>query len=376
MEKLSKLSLKIFSIIIATTIIYSFAAMYLHDPLQIWHPPFFRKEKTYSYTIRESARAMIRDNEFDSIIIGNSYSENTSCKEAEKIFGGKFLNLSMSGSTTFEKRIILNYLLNRKKLNRVIYILDGHYVTLKTAPQAFNPEQYEMLYNENPLDDFKVYLNSKYFFRTLHFSNSKKCIGTARDMDRPYSWESSQAHRCRFGGLQNWIDNKHINQVSEYFQEILTTPMEINKTPLDNNYRINMQKFYDDNLFSMVAKSPDTQFDFIVSPVSDIALAIKLRASNQNFAKYSATLKYLVSQQEKYKNFRIYAFNDDSSFSRIEDYKDGSHYRTEINYRILNSIKERKHEINAQNIDSYLDAEYKKALSVNFEYYYNLIRNL
>ena len=114
----------------------------------------------------------------------------------------------------------------------------------------------------------------------------------------------------------------------------------------------------------------------MVSPVSEIELARRIRDKKQSSMKHFEMIKYLVSQQEKYKNFRIYAFNDDSSFSRIEDYKDGSHYRTEINYRILNSIKERRHEINALNIDSYLNADYKKALSVNFEYYYNLIKNL
>ena len=42
--------------------------MYLHDPLQVWHAPFFRKNITYSSNIRKSAKAMIRNEDFDSIV--------------------------------------------------------------------------------------------------------------------------------------------------------------------------------------------------------------------------------------------------------------------------------------------------------------------
>ena len=33
--------------IVLITIIYATMAIYLHDPLQIWHKPFFRKQITY-----------------------------------------------------------------------------------------------------------------------------------------------------------------------------------------------------------------------------------------------------------------------------------------------------------------------------------------
>ena len=112
MEKYSKKVLIIYLIIFGLLSIYAAAAIYIHDPLQVWHKPFFRKDfNTYSYTIRESAKAMIRDYDFDSVIIGNSFFENASARKTSEILnnGGKFFNFAMSGGTAYEKNLILNY---------------------------------------------------------------------------------------------------------------------------------------------------------------------------------------------------------------------------------------------------------------------------
>ena len=111
MQKYSKLSFKLFLIITSLMLIYSSVAIFINDPLRIWHKPLFHSKNRYSYTIRESARAMIREERFDSLIIGNSHSENTSSKKAGEILDGEFLNLSISGSTLYEKNLIITYLL-------------------------------------------------------------------------------------------------------------------------------------------------------------------------------------------------------------------------------------------------------------------------
>ena len=177
MEKHSKLSLQIFLSITLIAITYALVAMFLHDPLQIWHKPFFRSKLTYSYTMRESARAFIRDYKFDSVIMGNSLFENISAQKAKEILGGKFFNLSISGGTMYEKHLILNYLLKRRKIKTVIINPNADCTNLEITPRLFDLNQYNFLYNNNPFDDFKIYLNDKLFLGTLCFSNNKNYIG-------------------------------------------------------------------------------------------------------------------------------------------------------------------------------------------------------
>lgn len=246
MEKYSKLALKTFLTIIVILLIYTPIAIYLHDPLQIWHKPFFRSPYRYSYTIRESAKAIIRDIDFDSIIIGNSYSENTSGKKAGEILGGNFMNLSISGSTLYEKNLILTYLFRQKPVKQVVYILDEHYRTLSKNTPYFDVTQYQILYDKNPHNDFKIYLNSRYLLRTLLLSHSNKCVGKKRDIDRPYAWDNMKSHTQRFGGFENWIEHKKHKQIQTYFSSILNTPTKVNNNVLDDEYISKMKEYFDE----------------------------------------------------------------------------------------------------------------------------------
>ena len=373
MQKYSKLSIKLFLIIVPVMLIYSSIAIFIHDPLQIWHKPLFRSQNRYSYTIRESAKAMIRDLDFDSKIIGSSFSENTSSKKAGEILGGKFLNLSISGSTLYEKNLILTYLQKRKPVNQIVYILDEHYFKLSKSTPYFDTAQYEFLYNENPFDDYKIYLNSRYLLRTILFSHSAKCVGKKRNIDRPYAWDKMKSHTNRFGGFEKWIEHKKHNQIETYFNSIIETPKEINNNKLDEQYITKMKEYFDNYLFTNIANAPDTKFYIIISPVCNLELARRIRDKQLTFEKQVEMFKYLVSQQSKYNNFEIYAFNDTRELGEIKYYKDGTHYETWMNYSILENIKNKKHRIDSTNVDKYLDNVKKLAKSVDFEYYYKKI---
>jgi hypothetical protein len=55
--------------------------------------------------MRQQAAGIINNYEFDSIILGTSMLENTSAKEAGEKLGGKFMNISLSGSN-FTKEVL------------------------------------------------------------------------------------------------------------------------------------------------------------------------------------------------------------------------------------------------------------------------------
>lgn len=374
MQKNSKLSFILFVIICFILILYSIFAIYLHDPLQIWHKPFFRHEITYSKEIRESAKAMIRNEQFDSIIIGDSRSENISCKSAEKIFGGKFINLSISGSTLYEKNLILTYILKRKKIKKVIFILDDFSVDLLVEPRMYNTKQYSFLYNDNLYDDYKIYLYDKYFYKTILLNNSKECIGEVLNMDRPFAWDEIPDFIDRFGGFENWIKCKDNEQIIDYFKLILSTPQSINTNPLTNHYKERLAVFFNSYFFSNVSKERNTQFYLIISPVNELELARRIRAKNQFLAKQNEILTYLVNIGLQYENLKIFAFNNDPNLINIKDYKDGTHYTTSISLYILESLNSNKYVINFSNLKKYIDDVNNIAVNFDYEYYYNQIK--
>ena len=187
MYKFSRLSLKIFFTALPAIWLYVIASVYVYDPLQIWHKPFFRKT-TYSRNARESMPAIIRDYDFDGIIIDNSYSENTSAAEASEKLGAKFMNLSVTGATTYENKMLTEYVFKRKEIKRVLYFLETSYLEQIKENESYPLSQYAFLYDDNKFNDFKIYMNFKYLQGSLFFSNNKNYIGIERDMDAPYAW--------------------------------------------------------------------------------------------------------------------------------------------------------------------------------------------
>ena len=103
-------------------------------------------------------------------------------------------------------------------------------------------------------------------------------------------------------------------------------------------------------------------------------MARRIRSYDPIFAKQCELLGYLVIKKNEYKNFKIYAFNDNPNLSRLEDYKDETHYRPWINHYILEAIKNNENEINSENVQEYIDKVYNLAKQFNFEYYYNQIK--
>ena len=373
MQKYSKLSLILFSITCLIVLPYIVLSIYIIDPLQIWHKSFF-DTNTSSYTIRESAKAFIRDNEFDSVILGNSHSENTSAKKASEILGGKFLNLSMSGSSLDEKYILLKYLLKRKNIKQVVFLMDTQYQYLNRIK---NTSSFDFLYDDNPYNDIKIYLNNKYFLCALGWQKKSKCkIRHNLNIDCPYYWEDKELYMKRFGGFNNWLIHKNDKQISRNFNTLLRTPLSLNNDKIDEEYSEKLGKYLNKYLLNIINDNPNIKFYIIISPISDLALAHSIRDNNLLYAKKMLLLKYLTEFQSEHKNIEIYAFDNISTTSKIEDYKDLEHYKSWINYYILNSIAQKKHGITIYNREEYAQEVYSKAKNIDYNYYINEIKNV
>jgi hypothetical protein len=92
--------------------------------------------------------------------------------------------------------------------------------------------RFEYLYDDNILNDFKIYSNLKYLPCLLLQSKISKCVGEKTNLDRPNAWFMSEAHSVRFGGLDKWINAKDNGQIIEAFKEIHQTALALKKHTL------------------------------------------------------------------------------------------------------------------------------------------------
>ncbi len=375
----AKKSVTIFILLVLSNIILFLAALYIYDPLQIFHKPWGR-ETTFHKNIRQQAAGIINNYDFDSVILGTSMLENSSANEASKLLGGKFINISMSGSNFFERQVILKYLLKHKKIRQVIYSLDiDMYTEQKRLNKTYPLDNYSYLYDENYFNDIKLYLNDKYIKCLISFSKSKECVGSAKSMDRPTAWYKNKHHAARFGGLDKWFKAHNNPQIKFAFRKISNAIKNIK----NNNPRslrtteikiLNAKKYIDDTLLQTIQHTPNTEFILIFPPYSRAYYAMLAQYDLPAYEVHKHIVKYLKTKCKKYKNLSIYIYENEEFVDDISNYKDLRHYHYSINSWMLESINnvDSLCEINE---DIYIDIMSKKALEYDFLNLGNKINN-
>jgi len=353
-------------------VVLFFSILFIYDPLKIFHKPWMNKEYLQP-NMREQAAGIINNWEYDSVILGTSILECTSSKEASNKLGGNFINISLAGSYFFERAIVLKYLLKKKPIKKILYSLDNNgLIDTGKSNGTFKIDSWAYLYDDNPLNDFKVYINNKYLKCLFSLSSKRNCIGRKVNFDRPNSWHESPDQAIRFGGLDNWFKAKENPQIKHAFSMILDSIQNIKKGKInfDNNLALNIKaikKYIDENLITYIKQYPDTEFILILPPYSRIKFAIDAQYNKSSFEKYKASVKYLVSKSNKFSNLSIYGWGNYSFVDNIANYKDPQHYEYKINSWMLDAISRKEGLLTSTNIDVYLDIFSHKSL--NYDLY-------
>ncbi len=343
-----------------------FGILVYYDPLKLFHD--FGKYKNYiHHNMRLQAAGIIRHKEFDSIILGTSMLENTSAEEASDLLDGDFVNLSLEGSSFFERQIVLRYALKKRYIRKVIYSLDDLGTTDKVKYERYALSNWDYLYDSNPFNDFKAYLNDKYIHCLFSLHSKKQCMGREISLDRPNAWYMVPAFAVRYGGLEHWYQARHSGQVRDTLQQIIDAAkgIEDGQVEADRNLKEDLLKSYqylDETLVDIVKAYPDTEFIFVVPPYSRIKYAIWAQYQKQRFELYKGSLKYLVTQSQKYTNMKIYAWGMEDFLDDIAYYKDLGHYEYKINSWMLKAIQCNEGLLTMQNIDVYLTEITRRAL--------------
>lgn len=245
-------------------VVVLFGILWLYDPVQLFHKPIFR-ETTFFGDMRLAARGIIRYYDFDSVILGTSMLENTSAKEAGEKLGGKWVNLSLSGSAYNERAVVLEYLFRYKKPQKIIYSLESF-----TIDSIKDSSRFDYLYDENPLDDFKIYLNDKFMSCALEWKKSANCIGR-RDLEELLKWSNHEDLKILFGGFEKWLKYGKKETIA-MLKNIKDAPFVIKK----DNFDLEKQRSYIQTyVLDFVAENPQTQFFFIVPTYSRLGYRIE-----------------------------------------------------------------------------------------------------
>ncbi len=332
--------------------------MLIVDPLQLFHQSYFDKHNLKE-NMRHQAAGIINSYDFDGVILGNSYMENTSSEVCSTLLGEDFVNISLGGSSNYERSIVLDYALEKKDIQTVITVIDTN--TNRTGSQSYPFELWGMLYDENRYNDFLVYFDV-YYFMTLF--TPKRDI----EFGRPNAWHKDNWYTSRLGGIDNWLKNKDNRQISDFLGNQIPT---VRKNGPQLNIQVTEERkkeinqFIADVMGKQAQQNPDTRFIYIFPPFSRLYYA---------YNNYKGTLEEyfywheaMVIASEKWKNIEIYAFANESYVDDIKNYIDTNHFDEWINTSMMEMIKVGQNRLTRENLNSYLKLFKENTKKFDFE---------
>lgn len=369
--------LKIYFILVISTIVIFFSSLYIYDPLQVFHKNWFTKELHLNNNMRIQSAGILNNYEYDSLILGSSLFENTSSEEASKLLDGEFINISLSGAGFYERKIFLNYALQKKKIKKVLYSMDPTYVNLSTHHRNYPIETFDFLYDMNPFNDFKIYFNDRYLKCLLKFSQSNKCIGSKTSLDMPNSWFKQKRHSIRYGGIKNWFKMKHNKKMERMIRQAydIKNIMRTKKVVTPSSEKLALAKRYvDENLLLSVSKNPNTEFKLVFPPYSRLQFLVWKYDDVNTYEIYKYILKYLANQTEKYKNMKLYGFEKLDFIDDLKYYRDFRHFHYTINSAMLTWIRSENGLIDKNNVDTYLKNIDERLINYDVESLHQVIK--
>jgi len=352
----------LFHLLAASTLLFSayVISLFVIDPYRILHKPWVRSDY-FLHHLDIQAAGVINNVDFDAMILGTCMAENFSPNEASHLFGKTFVNLSAPDSSFGERSVVLNYVLKQKKLSKVIYSLDALSFDGESTGRMAS---YQFLYDENPWNDIKLYMSNPKDIRYLFCGNhlfSTPCRA-GKDLEHLTEWYSKPEHHMRFGGLSEWFqpsnDRRTNNAIASISARIKvmdsnsSRPVDFQQLDASVSKR---NKNFSQYLLHIADRNKDVEFYLFFPPYSRLAYTIAAKSDPQRFAKYLATIRFVVKECAKHQNIKVFGFETAEFLDDIANYKDSLHYHPMINSKMLLWMKNGEFELLPSNLENYIN---------------------
>lgn len=345
------------------------SALFVYDPLALFHAPWGRPGTVHE-NLRLQAAGVIRHGDFDSVILGTSILENSSAEEASRILGGKFVNLSISAGDFFERGVILRHLLERRPVRQVIYSLDFIYLNQRKGYWYYPLPTYDYLYDANPFNDIRAYLNGHFLGCLVRWSRDAACVGRETDLDRPNAWMGQPEQAVRFGGIDAWCRARDDNQIRDVYEKLSEATRAIHTgsvvTP-DPSQTARAIAYLESNLIAWVEQYPETQFQLVFPPYSRAKFAIWHQYHLGDAETHLAVIRYLAVLSARLPNLHVFGYEDQDFLDDIARYKDMDHFDPAINTLIAHSIGQGTNRLTAMNVERYISEAKRRAMEYRLD---------
>lgn len=324
---------------------------FIVDPYQ-----FYRKAQYEPYFIENpyyQNPGLARSYDYDTVIIGNSYSENFVPSFVNRTLGLKTIKLTAGGSSIREQHLILKVALETGKAKNVIWGLD--ILSLRDGLVSYFPEY---LYDKDPFNDYYYLLN---------YDATKNSCKIVADY-----FGLLKINHMDIDILGNWNSN------FKFGKDIVLSPYKkankskrasrLNKKG-SNSFYEDAMKNLDEYVISLIDQYKTATFHIVYPPHSILFFRKDLYENDEEaFKDYLAMKRYIIEKLRDRRNVKIYDFQDVKEITfNLDNYKDSAHYHQRINEYVIESISKNRHLVTVHNIEEHLENLRRQVAGFRFE---------
>lgn len=346
---------KIFSLCLIAAFLVSLITV---ATLNIYIDPYFHyhaPNKKFIYQVNDERYqndGMMRNLNYDAMIIGSSMVKNFKTSEFDSLFNVKSIKVPFSSGSYKEINDNINKAIKyNKDLKYVVRAVDYNFFYTNKDLISYDTSYYPTyLYNENLFDDVNYVLNKSIFFDvtlpTLStYRKNNKFIINFDEYDN-------------FNNL--FVFGKE-SVLSKYKREKLVKKEQSPSEKEIKEFKENINV----NLVDIAIKNPNIQFYYFFPPYS--ILWWDNIHQNNTIDKHFFAEKMVIESLMKCSNVHLYTFtNEFDIVTKLDNYMDLIHYNEDINSYILASMKSNKNLITKSNYKNYLKNNYNFYSNYNY----------
>lgn len=301
------------------------------DPYFHYHKPL--SQLAYKiYDERYQNDGILKHFDYNAIITGTSMTENFKTSEFDELFDVKSVKVPFSGASYRE----INENLERAVCATpdIKYIIRGlDYDSFFKEADLMRYDSYpDYLYDDNPLNDVKYFLNKTILFEAAY--------------NNVIVYTQEGGVTTSFDDYANWNSLVEFGKVKVLEQ--YTRKDKVEKSQIIHLNPDNIKQ----NVIALAKENTQIQFYCFFTPYSIIYWD---RLNQGGLLENQLIMeKEAIELLLPYENIHLFSFFDAFDIiTNLDNYKDPGHYSEDINSYILKCMSEGKHELTEENYEKY-----------------------
>jgi hypothetical protein len=272
---------------------------------------------------------IIKNYDYDMVIIGSSTSQNFKTSVVNELFDAKSIKCAVAGASGKDMQLIFNEIIKRKKPKRVIQGID--FTSYAGPPDRLRDIWPDYLYNMNCTNFYK------YFFDGYVIKKARKI-----DWSTLFDGKEHTFDHDRFSSFAK-KETPTYNRLVESFYDVNYVLI------ISDNFNAEAKESFKVNFIEEAKEYPEIEFVLFFPPYSILSW-LKIEKLNQDDVdKYLQFRRFIVRECDMLKNVKVFDFQAVAEITHdLNNYYDVTHYSHNTNQLLLKLISENENEVDLQ----------------------------